>query len=167
MMTKKPKTEKLQAEIAAAKAKLADAQAKAAAMENAGEVDEKTIAALTRTMAETRLIGGTIRRLESELPAVELAECQAEVARLMQVAEDEQAAARKQAAALEEKACKILLPEVDSHPAWDANACNRRRHEIALLAESHPLARIHTDNARNARSEVESLYARIRELKGA
>jgi len=165
MMTKKPKTEKMQAEIAAAKAKLADAKAKSDAMENAGEVDEKTVNALTKTMAECRLMAGQIRRLEGELPAIELAECQSEVARLMQVAQDEQAAARKQAAALVEKACKILLPEVDSHPAWDANACNRRRHEIALLAESHPLARIHTDNDRQARSEVDGLYARIRELK--
>ncbi len=157
-------TETIRAEIADAKRKLEAANAKAAALESAGEMG--SIDDLTRTLAESRLLSGSIRRMEAELPGVEIAECETEIARLMQVTKDENATAEKRAAELQAKAEKLLLPEIGSHPAWTDLTCKRRRHEIGLLVATHPHARNHTDAAAVAHNRADALRARIRELKG-
>jgi hypothetical protein len=157
MSAKQKTAAELRQELTTAQADLAATQARAAELENAGKVDVKTVDELAKLNARAQLLAGLIRRLQAELPTQERVEAQAEITRLQAVVSSENAAAEKAAEKLTVEACKILLPEPDSHRAWTHASCERRRHEIGLFATEHPAARNHTDAAKNAKAEIERL----------
>jgi hypothetical protein len=157
MSAKQKSAAELRQELTTAQADLVATQARAAELENAGKVDTKTVSELATLNARAQLLRGAIRRLLTELPTQERIEAQAEIERLQAVVSRENAAADKEAARLTVEACKILLPDPDSHKAWTHASCERRRHEIGLFATEHPAARNHTDAARNAKAEIERL----------
>lgn len=142
-------------ELDTAQADLTTTTARAAQLETAGDLE--AVDELARLTARAQILRGGIKRLEAELPLVVRAEAVKEIERLQGVVRRETEAAAKAAAKLTTEAVKLLVPEPDAHPAWSAQFCQRRAHEIGIFAQEHPSARIHTDAARDAKAEIARL----------
>jgi len=144
-------------ELDTAQADLTTTTARAAQLETAGDLE--AVDELAKLTARAQILRGGIKRLEAELPMQIKAEARAEIDRLQGVAKRENELATKAAEKLTAEAVKLLVPEPDSHPAWSAQFCQRRAHEIGLFAQEHPLARCHSDAARVAQAEIKRLEA--------
>lgn len=142
-------------ELDLANADLTTSTAKAARLEAAGDLS--TVDELSRLTARAQLLKGLIKRLESELPAAIRAETMVEIERLQGVYKAETALAKAAAEKLTAAAVKLLVPAYDSHYAWSRAYCDRRAHEVGLMAQEHPVALAHTHAARDAKAEIARL----------
>ncbi len=166
-MKMKPNTsEQLAAQIETAKAEIQRCETRAAELESAGAVDDKTIHELTGLIAKGRLLSGSVKRLEAEHHDTLVKELDTAIPVLLEKAQAERKAGLMMQQKLADAAAKILCGDIGSTPTWTAAFNDRRRHELLAFARQHPTVFEHNQAASRCDVQIDRNRQQLRDLRG-
>ena len=162
------KSEKISAEIDTANMALLEATQRMDALEQAGDASEQAVDQITKLAGKARLLEGQIARLEREHKTAIEVELHEELLDLRVVVENAKRDGEKALDKKTKKAVAELVPEAGSHPAWNAQFCQRRIHEVTMFAKQHPDVTKYTETASRAQHRIDEIAQRLqREAKAA